>query len=178
MMHARVSQTCRSSCFDVVIDLLHAVHGMSATPLLCTSATRPRPVQSSPSAAWTSSDFIVRIYGKNRTISDSTQHRTTYGPSTAKSRLQLRQRRALELIEQGRRHRSNADPPEFHTINQSINMEGKRYSALHCRVEVDAGALAWRAKGSARRPRSRDRSLRFHQTNIAYVCDAARLHNK
>ena len=99
---------------------------MYATLSLDTPATRPRPVQSSPSPAWTSSHIIVQIYGTNQVFLDSTRHTMTYEPSTARSRLQMRQRRALELIERGRWHRSNENRPDFTPCEEIGVPRGKK----------------------------------------------------
>ena len=103
--------------------------GLSTTPSLDTPATRPRPVQSSPSPAWTSSNIIVEIYGTNQVVLDSTRHTMTYEPSTASSRLQMRQRRALGLSERGRRHRSNENRPPISHLYAKRKIRGRQMPA-------------------------------------------------
>ena len=105
---ARVPRSCRDVYFDISIDIPHA-----PACLLHLRWTRRRHDLDQSNPAWTSSNIIVEIYGTNQVVLDSTRHTMTYEPSTASSRLQMRQRRALGLSERGRRHRSNENRPDF-----------------------------------------------------------------
>jgi len=72
--------------------------------------------------------MIIEIYGTNQVVLDSTRHTMTYEPSTARLRLQMRHRRALELIERGRRHRSSENRPDFTPCKAQIRTAAARLS--------------------------------------------------
>ena len=75
----------------------------------CWTRRRHDPDQSNPnpSLARTSSDFFGQTYEANDVALDGTRHGTTTGPSTMSPYSESSQRRALGLIERGRRHRSS-----------------------------------------------------------------------